>query len=503
MLALRGRNPLGYYKDDEKSASTFQEIDGIRYSVPGDFATVDADGAIALLGRGSVVINTGGEKVFPEEVEEVLKRHPAVRDAVAVGIPDERFGEVVAAVVELRPGAEAGEADFIDHVRRPSGRLQGPQAGALRRRASGVRRRARSTTPGTAPRRRPGRPPRGEGPRPGGGPATSGAPARRGRPVTGPPPAHPVAPASPGASSTPALDLVAHWPVEATAGVVRVAGGGPGPRPPTGAGPAPDRLPEVAALVGDVGRVLPWASVTKLLVALAVLVAVEEGTVDLGEPAGPPGSTVRHLLAHASGLAPDERRALTAPGRRRIYSNAGYEVLAEVLEADAGMPFTEYLGAAVVAPLGLTATTLAPGASPASGGRRSARRPARGRRASSWRPSWWRRPRWRVATAVAFPGLAGVLPGFGRFDPCDWGLGFELRDAKDPHWTGPAQLARHLRPLRTVRQLPVGRSGGRAWRVRALGDGAFGPWAARAWPRLADAVLDEFAPAPDGPGPVA
>jgi len=117
VLALRGRNPLGYYKDAEKTASTFKEIGGIRYSVPGDFATVDADGAIALLGRGSVVINTGGEKVFPEEVEEVLKLHPGVRDAVAVGIPDERFGQVVAAAVELRPGAEAGEAELIEHVR--------------------------------------------------------------------------------------------------------------------------------------------------------------------------------------------------------------------------------------------------------------------------------------------------------------------------------------------------------------------------------------------------
>jgi 3-oxocholest-4-en-26-oate---CoA ligase len=117
VLALGGRNPLGYYKDPEKSASTFKEIDGIRYSVPGDFATVDTDGAIQLLGRGSVVINTGGEKVFPEEVEEVLKRHLAVSDAVAVAIPDERFGQVVAAVVELRPGASATEAELIEHVR--------------------------------------------------------------------------------------------------------------------------------------------------------------------------------------------------------------------------------------------------------------------------------------------------------------------------------------------------------------------------------------------------
>jgi acyl-CoA synthetase (AMP-forming)/AMP-acid ligase II len=118
VLALGGRNPLGYYKDEEKSAKTFKEIDGVRYSIPGDFATVDNDGSIQLLGRGSVVINTGGEKVFPEEVEEALKTYPSVRDAVAVAIPDKRFGEVVAAVVELKPDAAAPtEQELIDHVK--------------------------------------------------------------------------------------------------------------------------------------------------------------------------------------------------------------------------------------------------------------------------------------------------------------------------------------------------------------------------------------------------
>jgi acyl-CoA synthetase (AMP-forming)/AMP-acid ligase II len=117
VLALGGRNPVGYYKDPDKSSATFKEIDGTRYSVPGDFATVDEDGAIHLLGRGSVVINTGGEKVFPEEVEEVLKIHPSVADAVAVAIPDERFGQAVAAAVELRPGTSVTEAELIEHVR--------------------------------------------------------------------------------------------------------------------------------------------------------------------------------------------------------------------------------------------------------------------------------------------------------------------------------------------------------------------------------------------------
>ncbi len=116
-LAVGGRQPVGYYKDPEKTAKTFLEIDGQRYSCPGDFATVDADGKITLLGRGSVCINTGGEKVFPEEVEEALKTHPTVLDAVAVGIPDEKFGEAVTAVVEPRPGEQVDEGALIAHVK--------------------------------------------------------------------------------------------------------------------------------------------------------------------------------------------------------------------------------------------------------------------------------------------------------------------------------------------------------------------------------------------------
>jgi acyl-CoA synthetase (AMP-forming)/AMP-acid ligase II len=105
VIALKGYVPVGYYKDPEKTARTFRSLDGSRYTIPGDYATVDADGTIHLLGRGSVVINTGGEKVFPEEVEEVIKRVPGVADAVCVGVPDERFGEAICAVVEPAAGA--------------------------------------------------------------------------------------------------------------------------------------------------------------------------------------------------------------------------------------------------------------------------------------------------------------------------------------------------------------------------------------------------------------
>jgi acyl-CoA synthetase (AMP-forming)/AMP-acid ligase II len=117
VLALRGRGPSGYYKDPEKSAATFRMIDGERWTVPGDFAEVATDGSVKLLGRGSVVINTGGEKVFPEEVEEAIKQYPGVDDAVVVGIPDERFGEIVVAVVAAGPGQPPEEAGVIEWVK--------------------------------------------------------------------------------------------------------------------------------------------------------------------------------------------------------------------------------------------------------------------------------------------------------------------------------------------------------------------------------------------------
>ena len=126
VLALGGRIPLGYYKDEKKSAATFRVIDGKRYSVPGDYAQVEADGTIHLLGRGSVCINTGGEKVYPEEVEEAIKTLEGVRDAVAVGIPNDRFGEEIVAVVELRTaGGEVSADDVISHVK---GKLAGYKA---------------------------------------------------------------------------------------------------------------------------------------------------------------------------------------------------------------------------------------------------------------------------------------------------------------------------------------------------------------------------------------
>ena len=118
LVAVGGHTPIGYYKDEEKSAKTFRIFEGTRWSVPGDWATVEADGSITLLGRGSQVINTGGEKVFPEEVEEALKTHPSVEDALVVGVPDEKWGQAVTAVVQLAPGQTLDEAGLKAHVRK-------------------------------------------------------------------------------------------------------------------------------------------------------------------------------------------------------------------------------------------------------------------------------------------------------------------------------------------------------------------------------------------------
>jgi 3-oxocholest-4-en-26-oate---CoA ligase len=116
-VALRGHVPVGYYKDPKKTASTFKEIDGVRWVLPGDMAMVDADGTVLVLGRGSVCINSGGEKIYPEEVEAALKSHPDVFDAVVVGVADDKWGERVTALVQPRDGHKPAPDDVIAHCR--------------------------------------------------------------------------------------------------------------------------------------------------------------------------------------------------------------------------------------------------------------------------------------------------------------------------------------------------------------------------------------------------
>jgi CubicO group peptidase (beta-lactamase class C family) len=234
---------------------------------------------------------------------------------------------------------------------------------------------------------------------------------------------------------------------------------------------------------GDASRVYPWASVTKLATAVAMLVAAEEGIVDLDEPAGPEGSTLRHLLAHASGLPFDPGPPISAPGARRIYSNYGFEVAADLVAERAAMTFEEYF-AQVWHGTGLQLSGSA--GSGASGSLDDLAALAR----ELQTPHRLAQETLDEAATVQFPGLVGVVPGFGRQEPNDWGLGLELRDAKAPHWTGS------LNSPRTFGHF--GRSGTFLWvdpeagvALGVLTDRPFGDWAAEAWPRLADSVLQE------------
>jgi len=269
-----------------------------------------------------------------------------------------------------------------------------------------------------------------------------------------------------------ALEQVDAWPVD------HVAAGVSGPE-------------DTFETHGPADRPFRLASVTKVLTAVAVLVAVEEGTVGLDEPAGPPGSTVRHLLAHASGLPFDgDRTPLTAPGRRRIYSNVGFEWLADHVAVRAGIDFATYATEAVIDPLGLTGTTLR--GSPAAGENASTVDDVLALGRAWLRPSILAPETLAEATRPVFD-LPGVLPGVGRFDPLDWGLGVEIRDAKDPHWTGAANSPETFGHF--------GGSGTFLWVDPVAGvicacltDREFGGWALEAWPPFSDAVLTSFRP---------
>ncbi|HYS38792.1 MAG TPA: serine hydrolase domain-containing protein [Pseudonocardiaceae bacterium] len=264
--------------------------------------------------------------------------------------------------------------------------------------------------------------------------------------------------------------VVEDWPVEQAATAVVAAAG------------------EVLGSHGPQDREFALASVTKLLTAYATLVAVEEGAIEWDQPAGPPGSTVRHLIAHTSGLAFNEHKVVAPPGDRRLYSNAGFEVLADTVAAASGIPFPDYLAEAVLDPLAMTATRLA---GSAGSGCVSTCADLVRFAVELQGPKLIAPATLAEATTVAFPGLTGVLPGLGHQRPNDWGLGFELRDHKSPHWTGarnsPATFGH------------FGQSGTFLWVDPVAGvacvvltDRIFGEWAKRAWPAYADAVLVEL-----------
>ncbi|HWJ30949.1 MAG TPA: serine hydrolase domain-containing protein [Gaiellaceae bacterium] len=237
---------------------------------------------------------------------------------------------------------------------------------------------------------------------------------------------------------------------------------------------------------GDRGHVFRWASITKLLTAYATMIAAEEGVVDLDEPAGPEGATVRHLLAHASGLPFEPGAPAGRPGQRRVYSNVGYETLAEHLAQRAEMPFGDYLAEGVLRPLGMQAELRGSAASELHGSVADLLAFAQ----ELQRPTLVAPETLAEGTTVQFAGLAGVLPDFGRFDPLDWGLGFELRDGKHPHWTGSRNSPRTFGHF--------GGSGTFLWvdpevdlALGVLTDREFDAWAKEAWPKLSDAVLLE------------
>jgi CubicO group peptidase (beta-lactamase class C family) len=270
------------------------------------------------------------------------------------------------------------------------------------------------------------------------------------------------------------LTAIDAWPVTTAAAAVIGAGG-------------------VLATRGPGDEKFPLASLTKPLAVLAALVAVEEDAVGLDNPVLPdvvPEATLRHVMSHASGISPDRRNRAAAPGTRRIYSNAGIEVMGECVERASGIVFADYLRQAVFEPLGMTGSTLA--GSPARDGISTVEDCGALLTSLVAGPSGWLHPTTlKDATSVQFPGLRGVVPGYGMQDPNDWGLGFEIRSAKSPHWTGstnsPATYGH------------FGQAGTMFWvdptvglALVALTDRDFGPWAADAWPRLSDAVMARY-----------
>jgi CubicO group peptidase (beta-lactamase class C family) len=275
-----------------------------------------------------------------------------------------------------------------------------------------------------------------------------------------------------------ALDLVSHWPAENVAAAVVE---------PTG----------VTATVGRSGDRFRIASLSKVIAAWAALVAVEEGSIGLDAPlprvAVPPGCSLRHLLAHASGLPFEGDTPIAALGERRIYSNTGIERAADAVAVATEMPFVDYVAEAVLAPLGMHDTAVI--GSPAHGVRSTAADLARFV-GEMLRPRLLHADTVAEAMSVQFPDLDGIVPGVGRFTPCPWGLGMEIHGRKDPHWMGrnnsPSTVG-HFGGAGTMMWVdPVADIG-----LLALTDLPFDRWPGSPvmpWRELSDAVLAEFRP---------
>ncbi|MFT4044724.1 MAG: serine hydrolase domain-containing protein [Gordonia sp. (in: high G+C Gram-positive bacteria)] len=263
-----------------------------------------------------------------------------------------------------------------------------------------------------------------------------------------------------------ALDALAGWPVD-NVSAAYISGG------------------RVLSQFGDPDRVYELASVTKLLVAQAVLVAVEEGAIDLDDRAGPPGASVAHLLAHASGLAFDTEEVKAPPATQRIYSSAAFEILARTVADATGIAFDHYLAEAVCQPLGMTATVLA---GPAGHGARSSVNDLARFAADLLAPTIISAETLASATTVRFAGLDGFVPGYGKQRPNDWGLGFEIRSQKQPHWTGRGHSPETFGHF--------GQAGTFLWVDPVAGDACvvltdrpFGAWAKPLWSDFNDEVI--------------
>jgi len=271
-----------------------------------------------------------------------------------------------------------------------------------------------------------------------------------------------------------ALHLVTSWPVEHVTAAIVTTGGG--------------------ETIGDTERIYRLASLTKPMVAWAVMIGVEEGIVGLDAPLRftnvPDGVTLRHLLAHASGFGFDGDQPIAAPARRRIYSNTGIERAAEELAGAARMVFADYLREAVWEPLGMASMTL-PG-SPAHSARGSSADAVRFV-GEMLRPRLLADETYRAVISTQFADLAGIVPDVGRFDPCPWGLGVEVRGDKSPHWTGRAnspQTFGHFGGSGTMMWVDPSIDAG----VVALTDRPFPEWRDEAlvlWPQFSDAVVAE------------
>lgn len=245
---------------------------------------------------------------------------------------------------------------------------------------------------------------------------------------------------------------------------------------------------------GEIDTPFALASITKVLVALTTLVAVEDGSVELDEPLGPPGATLRHLLAHASGIDATSERVLTPPATRRIYSNAGFEVIASFLVERTGIDLPTLVTESVLEPLGMNSTV--PASTAATGATGTVADLARlATDLMADEPVVISAVTRDQAREVAFPGLSGVLPGFGQHESNDWGLGFEIRGTKDPHWTPPGASPRTFGHF--------GRSGSLLWvdpdartALTVLGNRDFGDWVRPLWPELGTEVLELARSAP-------